>query len=192
MMHWSPNPLNPDRNKQIYSDTYMSEVMIQAQAEVDNLPLLEGDTKECVVQGLMLASDCTQLTNFGSASVWPIYMMFANQPKEERVRPSCHTVHHLAYAPSVSLCQSTYTFHLRFVQLSQDFVTQYQEKTGQAPKPAAKVHCKRKLMHAAWSHIMDEDFIEACMQGLTINSINGIKQVFFVCIITYSADYPEK
>lgn len=103
-MHWSPDPLNPDRNERIYGDTYMSEAMIQAQTEVENLPRLEGDTKERVVLGLMLASDCAQLTSFGSASVWPIYMMFANQPKEERARPSCHAVHHLAYAPSVSLC----------------------------------------------------------------------------------------
>jgi hypothetical protein len=103
-MHWSPDPLNPERSEHIYGDTYMSDVMVQAQTEVDNLPRLEGDTKERVVLGLMLASDCTQLTSFGSASVWPIYLMFANQPKEERARPSCHAVHHLAYAPSVSLC----------------------------------------------------------------------------------------
>jgi hypothetical protein len=103
-MHWSPDPLNPERSERIYGDTYMSDVMVQAQTEVDNLPRLEGDTKERVVLGLMLASDCAQLTSFGSASVWPIYLMFANQPKEERARPSCHAVHHLAYAPSVSLC----------------------------------------------------------------------------------------
>ena len=75
--------------------------MVQAQTEVDNLPQLEGDTRERVALGLMLASDGTQLTNFGLASVWPIYLMFANQPKRERGRPSCHAVHHLAYAPSV-------------------------------------------------------------------------------------------
>ena len=28
MMHWCPDPLNPERNKWIYSDTYMSEVML--------------------------------------------------------------------------------------------------------------------------------------------------------------------
>ena len=103
-MHWSPDPLNPETNERLYGDTYMSDVMIQAQTEIDKLPRMEGDTKERVVLGLMLASDCAQLTNFGSASVWPIYMMFANQAKGERARPSCHAVHHLAYAPSVSHC----------------------------------------------------------------------------------------
>ena len=82
--------------------------MIQAQLEVDSLPRPEGDMKECVVLELMLASDSAQLTSFGSASVWPIYMMFANQPKQERVQPSCHAVHHLAYVPLVSALVSGY------------------------------------------------------------------------------------
>jgi hypothetical protein len=46
-------------------------------------------------------SDSAQLTSFGSASVWPVYLMFANQSKQERMKPSCHMVHHLAYVPSV-------------------------------------------------------------------------------------------
>ena len=100
-MHWSPDPLNPERNERIYGDTYLSDVMVKAQTEVDSLPRVEGDTKERVVLGLMLASDCAQLTSFGLASVWPIYLMFANQSKRERAKPSCHAVHHLAYAPSV-------------------------------------------------------------------------------------------
>jgi hypothetical protein len=29
-------------------------------------------------------------------------MMFVNQPKQERVRPLCHAVHHLTYMPLVS------------------------------------------------------------------------------------------
>ena len=100
-LHWSPNPDVPHEHERVYADTYMSDSMIQAQDEVNKLPCQEGDTKERVVLRLMLASDSAQLTSFGSASVWPIYLMFANQPKQERVRPSCHAVHHLAYVPSV-------------------------------------------------------------------------------------------
>jgi hypothetical protein len=75
--------------------------MIKAQTEVNALPQEEGDNKERMVLGLMLASDSTQLTSFRMASVWPVYLMFVNQPKQERVRPTCHVVHHLAYVPSV-------------------------------------------------------------------------------------------
>ena len=102
MLHWSPNLDIPHEHERVYADTYMSDTMIQAQVEVDTLPHQEGNTRERVVLGLMLASDSAQLMCFGSASLWPIYLMFANQPKQERVRPSCHTVHHLAYVPSVS------------------------------------------------------------------------------------------
>jgi len=76
--------------------------MMQAQREVDNISRQEGDLKEHIALGIMFASDSAQLTNFGSASVWPIYLMFANQSKQERVKPLCHVVHHLAYVPSVS------------------------------------------------------------------------------------------
>jgi hypothetical protein len=101
-MHWTPDPDKPHEHEQVYADTYMSDSMIQAQTEVDDLPQVEGDTKECVVLRLMLALDSVQLTSFRSASVWPVYMMFTNQPKQERVRPSCHAVHHLVYVPLVS------------------------------------------------------------------------------------------
>jgi hypothetical protein len=102
-MYWTPDPDNPNKSERIYGETYSADAMMQAQAEVDSLPRPYGDTTERVVLGLMLASDSSQLTNFGSASVWPIYLMFANQSKQEHTKPSCHAVHHLAYVPSVSL-----------------------------------------------------------------------------------------
>ena len=82
-MHWCPDPLDPDKHKQVYADTYNADVMIQTQTEIDNLPQQEGDTREHIALGIMLASDSTQLTIFGSASVWPVYLMFANQPKKD-------------------------------------------------------------------------------------------------------------
>ena len=102
-MHWIPNPNSPDKSKHIYGEAFTSDAMIHAQAGIDNLPQLAGDTREHVAFGIMLASDLAQLTNFGTASVWPIHLMFANQPKQERVKPSCHAVHHIVYVPSVSL-----------------------------------------------------------------------------------------
>ncbi|KAH9039665.1 hypothetical protein EDB85DRAFT_2141171 [Lactarius pseudohatsudake] len=175
-MHWRPDPLDPDKHERLYAETYTSDAMIQTQTEVDDIPREEGDTRECIALGLMLASDSAQLTSFGSASVWPVYLMFANQSKQERVKPSCHAVHHLAYVPS----------------LGGDFASRYQEKTEQAPSPAIEVHCKRELMHAVWNHLLDDDFIEGSTNGLVIRCSDGVERVFFIRIITYSADYPEK
>ena len=111
-MHWTPDSAKPHEHERVYADTYMSDSMIQAQTAVDAIPRAEGDTKERVVLGLMLASDSAQLTSFGTASVWPIYLMFANQPKQERARPSCRAVHHLAYVPSVSILAIGSPLHL--------------------------------------------------------------------------------
>jgi hypothetical protein len=111
-MHWCPDPLDPGKHKQVYTDTYASDTMIWAQTDVDSIPQQEGDTKERIVLGLMLALDSAQLTNFRSASVWPIYLMFANQSKQERVWPMCHAVHHLAYVPSVSPTEIDRVAHL--------------------------------------------------------------------------------
>jgi hypothetical protein len=102
MMHWHPDPLDLDKHEQVYTDMYTTDAMIQAQMEVNNLPRQEGNAREHIALGLMLASDSAQLTSFGLASVWPMYLMFTNQSKQERVKPLCHAVHHLAYVPSVS------------------------------------------------------------------------------------------
>jgi hypothetical protein len=39
---------------------------------------------------------------------------------------------------------------------------------------------------------MDEDFDGGCTDGLTIECSDGIERVFYLRIMTYSADYPEK
>ncbi|KAH9172689.1 hypothetical protein EDB89DRAFT_1832399, partial [Lactarius sanguifluus] len=179
-MHWCPDPDNPDKYERVYADSYVSDAMVQAQVEVDNLPRLEGDTKEhvavTVALCMMLASDSARLTDYRSATVWPIYIMFANQPKQERAKPTCHAVHHLAYVPSIG----------------SDFASRYQEKTGQPPSPAVETHCKRELMHAVWNHLMDEGFTEGYTKGLVICCTDGTERSFFPRIITYTADYPEK
>ena len=50
-MHGSPNLIVPHEHEREYTDTYMSDSMIQAQLEVDNLPHPEGDIKEHIVLG---------------------------------------------------------------------------------------------------------------------------------------------
>ena len=63
---------------------------------------------------------------------------------------------------------------------------------GVAPTSVVETHCKRELMHAVWSHILDEDFVKGCTDGLTIKCHDNIERVFYLRIMTYSADYPEK
>lgn len=53
-------------------------------------------------------------------------------------------------------------------------------------------HCKRELMHAILSLVIDESFIEAYKNGFEFLCHDGIIRRFFPRILTYSADYPEK
>ena len=60
------------------------------------------------------------------------------------------------------------------------------------PSSAVRVHCKRELMHTVWNLLLDDEFIESYTNGLAIRCSDGVERVFFIRIITYSADYPEK
>jgi hypothetical protein len=47
-------------------------------------------------------------------------------------------------------------------------------------------------MHAQWSILLDEEFLEAYTHGIVIKCCDGIVRRFYPRILTYSADYPEK
>lgn len=89
--------------QRIYDELYSSDVWIEAHASLQRQREDAGEALEYALAGLMLWSDSTHLANFGSASLWPIYLYFGNQSKYERVRPTMNACHHLAYIPSVRL-----------------------------------------------------------------------------------------
>jgi hypothetical protein len=53
-------------------------------------------------------------------------------------------------------------------------------------------HCHRELMHAVWSKILDDNFIDAYTYGIVIKGVDGIERRVYPRLFTYSADYPEK
>ena len=52
----------------------------------------------------MIWSDSTALAQFGTASLWPIYLYIGNQSKYTRAKPTSMSAHHLAYLPKVRCC----------------------------------------------------------------------------------------
>lgn len=88
----------------IYDEVYTSDAWLDAHDRLQKQPNQEGCKLEKVIAGLMFWSDSTHLTNFGTASVWPIYMYFANLSKYIRAKPNSGACHHVAYIPHVSLC----------------------------------------------------------------------------------------
>ena len=53
-------------------------------------------------------------------------------------------------------------------------------------------HCKRKLVHAVWRALLDEEFVKAYKNGIIVKCFDGIVRRVYPQIFTYSADYPEK
>lgn len=96
-------PRNSD--ERIWSDIYDSNAMIEEQVKIDALPRNPDDAPEVeyAVAPLMFWSDATRLANFGTQSLWPIYLYFGSLSKYMRAKPSMFAAHHLAYMPSVRI-----------------------------------------------------------------------------------------
>jgi hypothetical protein len=62
-------------------------------------------------------------------------------------------------------------------------------KSGMA---ALHTHCRRELFHACWDTLLDNDFVHAYRHGIVSKCADGVFRRVFPCILTYSANYPEK
>lgn len=89
--------------ERLYGELYSGDAWIKAHEEVRSKPKAPDDTLDNFVVPIMLYSDSTHLTSFGTASLWPIYMFLGGQSKYMRARSTEGICHHLAYVPSVSL-----------------------------------------------------------------------------------------
>ena len=92
-----PDPIN------VHGELYHSEAFIEADRELQNSPLEPKCTAPRHIVALMFASDSTQLTSFGDAKLWPLYLYFGNESKYRRCKPSCHLANHVAYFQNVCL-----------------------------------------------------------------------------------------
>ena len=90
----------------IYDEVYTSDAWEAAHDELQKQPSEPGCKLEKVIAGLMFWSDSTHLAQFGTASVWPLYLYFANLSKYTRAEPNSGACHHVAYIPTVSTCSS--------------------------------------------------------------------------------------
>ena len=87
----------------IYGEAYSSDVAVQLYEEIKGIPPPPDHPQiESVVVMLMLGSDATHLADFGTASLWPIYVLFGNMSKYDRSRTSEFAACHLAYLPKVA------------------------------------------------------------------------------------------
>jgi hypothetical protein len=188
---WKPVKDKPP--VRLHSELYTSDAMLEEYNKICSSPGEPGCKLERVVASIMVWSDTTHLTNFGAASLWPIYLFFGNQSKYTRAKPKSFACHHLAYIPSVSY-EVVFAPQLELIQhqLPDTLQDQYREIFGTSASDDVLTHCKRELMHSIWELLLDEEFMHAYEHGIVIMFPDGIARRVYPRIFTYSADYPEK
>ncbi|KAJ7053674.1 hypothetical protein C8F01DRAFT_1329290 [Mycena amicta] len=179
LFHRLPGTKNDMR---VYSELYNSDAFIKEHDHVRLHGALPPDDPNCklekVVAALMFWSDSTHLANFGTAKLWPIYMLFGNLSKYIRDKPSSGAEHHVAFIPSLP-------------DFIQDTLKEWHPK-WRTQKGDILTHCRRELMHAVWSFLLDDAFLHAYKYGIVIKCADGKYRRVYPRIFTYSADYPEK
>ena len=94
-MHWQPDP--KDDPVRIYGELYTSPEFLRVHEELQNSPPEPGCTLPRIVVGLIFSSDVTQLTQFGDANLWPVYMFLGNNSKYRRSQPGSFLCNYIAY-----------------------------------------------------------------------------------------------
>jgi len=105
--HFEPYELYWQRDSgidpiRVQGEVYTSPAFIDAYRELQDSPGEPGCDLPRVVVALMFWSDATQLTAFGNAKLWPLYLFFGNDSKYCRCKPTCHLCEHVAYFQTVS------------------------------------------------------------------------------------------
>ncbi|KAF8833705.1 hypothetical protein BDN67DRAFT_992791 [Paxillus ammoniavirescens] len=171
MFKYNPKLSGENCDVRVYRELYTSEAFIKAQDQLLASPRESGCDLSCCIAALMFWSDTMQLTSFGNAKLWPLYLYFGNQLKYMRCQPSSKLCSHVTYFQSLP-------------DAFKDFVIEW---SGGKLNDALLTHCHRELLHAQWRMLLDDEFLEAyCM------SMDEVCRRIYPCIFIYSADYPEK
>jgi Plavaka transposase len=87
----------------LYGELYTSPTFFDAHQEVQEVVGEPGCSVPRVVVALMFWSDETHLTSFGTAKLWPLYLIFGNESKYRRSQSSSNVCEHVAYFELVSI-----------------------------------------------------------------------------------------
>lgn len=192
---WDPGDSNSTASApvRLQGELYTSPVFLDAHKDLQSTLPEPGCLLPRVVVSLMFWSDATHLTNFGNAKLWPLYMLFGNDSKYQRCKPSGNLCEHVAYFEHVSVSHYFYFKNLISEKLPdsfKEFASKFMGKKKTTPEFLA--YCHRELTHEQWRFLLDDEFIHAYEHGIVIECGDGIMRRFYPRIFTYSADYPEK
>ncbi|KAE9405612.1 hypothetical protein BT96DRAFT_988388 [Gymnopus androsaceus JB14] len=134
---WKPSEDEPAQH--VYGETYYSNRALELEEQLylktfQESPNPDPSEPEHVIAWIQLWSDLTHLAEFGTASLWPIYLYFGNLSKYTRGKGKSHAAHYIAYIPLLP-------------DLIKDI---YKQEFGIKPTDAVKRFLKRDLMSAIW------------------------------------------
>ena len=88
----------------VYGELFSSQAFITAHRDLQDMRI---DPTGCIlprrIVALMFWSNATQLTAFGEAKLWPLYVYFGNESKYRRCTPSANLCSHAAYFQTVCI-----------------------------------------------------------------------------------------
>ncbi|KAI0717666.1 hypothetical protein C8T65DRAFT_528232, partial [Cerioporus squamosus] len=173
-----PDSASPPPPIRVHTDCYNADAMLDEDEKVRRMNRIAGDDldMEYAVLPLLLWSDETHLSSFGSAALWPIYIYFGNISKYVRGRPTEFMAQHLAYIP----------------ELPDSLKHDYAKAHNRYPNADVLKFCKRELYQQVWHLLLDPEFREAYKNGIVLKCGDGVVRRLFPRFFTYSADYPEK
>ncbi|KAJ3752644.1 hypothetical protein EV360DRAFT_54847 [Lentinula raphanica] len=131
----------------------------------DTQKALEKDKPGATIIPLIISSDKTQITMFRNKSAYPVYMTIGNLPKEIRRKPSQQGQILLAYLP---------TSRLEHVS-----------------NKSARRRMLSNLFHACMTHVL-APLKEAGLEGIVMQSGDGIRRRCHPILAAYVGDYPEQ
>ncbi|TRM55113.1 hypothetical protein BD626DRAFT_373491, partial [Schizophyllum amplum] len=168
--------------EELSSEIYNCPTVIEEHRKVQDIPFASTVPEsqrhaESVVATIPLYSDSTSLAQFGTASLWPIYLWIGNLSKYVRNKMGSFSAQHVAYLPS----------------LPDKINDAYKTKFGKYPSAAVLTFLKRELVQAIWQELLlTPEFEDAYKNGIMLEFLDGIIRRLFPRLVHYSADYPEK
>ncbi|KIJ62074.1 hypothetical protein HYDPIDRAFT_30625 [Hydnomerulius pinastri MD-312] len=181
LFHYKPyklqwHPPHKPRNVRVYGELFTSSAFLKAHCKLQESPAEPECDLPWWIIALMFWLDMTQLTSFGDAKLWPMYMYFSNVSKYERCQPSSHLCTHAVYLQTLP-------------NNFKDFALEH--SGSKLPGNTFFTHCHCELFHAQWQEVLDDDFVQAYEHGMALTCCDGIQWRLFSRIFIYSADYPE-
>ena len=170
-MYWQCNEEDPEELEWVYTDLYNADAFLD---EHDCIQQKYGTSEhECVIAAIMLWSDSTQLANFGTASLWPIYLFLGNQSKYGRCKPGAFAAHHIVYIPKVNFIFFSKLYDSFLLQLSDKIQEFCIAKFGKPATSHVLSHLRRELIHEVWNTLLDDEFMKAYTDGLLMEFADG-------------------